>query len=1840
MSDRRKKARRKESSGRPRREGGKAERRTGARKGVIPPSGTLQHQPAGLKKAKAVPPAGAEKRGKQVKADGAALLKTGDTLRRVSPPEEKLAKRLMRADVRRIDELQKQHAAHGHAEERLRRAEARRIREGRKTRARGVLSSESLRDADRKYRTLLEQIPVITYAALLDEIATPIYTSPQIETVLGFTPAECKADPHLWIDRLHADDRDRVLAELAQALKLSKPFVSEYRTVARDGRVMWLHDSGIIVRDDQGNPPYLHGVMLDITERKAVEEALRVAEVKYRNLVENLPDVTYTAALDSTRTLYVSPQVASLLGYAPEEFLKDPGLWCKLVHSEDSQRVASEIRKAREFGEPLSLEYRFRTRDGRVIWVRDEAAVVKDAAGRPGMLQGVMVDITQRKVAEEGLLKAEAKYRSLVESLPGVTYVETLGGDPHVTYVSPQVHPILGYTQEEFLAHPAVWAGIIHPDDSSRIDAEMREFREKKRRHSTLEYRALRKDGRVIWIQDENVVVSDASGESYFLQGVLTDITAHKQAEAQMAYQAYLLSSARDPVTATDENFVLTFWNPAAEALYGMRAEEVVGRPIAEVLPTEYPGATQEEMRRELSRTGKYLEEVTRRLRDGRTLFIDLAVMALRNDLGRITGYVAVSRDITERKRAEAQIAYQANLLARVKDPVFAMDRDWRLTFWNAATEEAYGWTAEEALGQFLRDLLKVEYADTSMTADRLNQTLRETGTYRGEVIRHCKDGSVRHVDLTINVLRDETGEITGYISADRDITERKLAQEALQRSEEKYRLLIEGQTHLVIKVDTEGKFQFVSPPYCEMFGKTKEELLGHHFMPLVHEDDRELTARAMESLYKPPYTCYVEQRAMTKHGWRWMAWSDKAVLDENGKVTAIIGVGRDVTERKLAEEALRRSEARYRTLVESQVELVCRWLLDSTLTFVNEAYCKFHGKTREELLGMKWPILPPGTTGPEAEWRSEAVLKEKRLVTYEREIADCEGRKRWHQWIDSPIFDEKGNLVEIQSVGRDITDRVRAESLLRKREEVLEAISYTAEQFLKAADWEDCIDSVLARLGSVSRSDGVCLLGVRLGADGSYAATLMREWCAPNVKPLSGAPELALFDFRAYRLEEQEQALLAGQYVCAQVRNMPPAAQKLLGKYNVKSLALLPVFVDRKLWGIFAFNQRTREHKWSAAEFGSVCAAASALGTAIQKQQAQALVRIKESAIASSINGIAMFDPASRDGELTYANSAFLKMWGCESEGEILAKPFAEFLQNSEKAAQVWRSLRETGAWIGELEARREGGTVFDVQLAATRVTDAEGRPLTMIGSFIDISERAVAERKLSALLRLQQSTLATIPSSLLILDADLNVIMANSRYLESQGMQPGDAVNKNITDIFPLALLSEQSLLERIQAVAVSAGRDELTGVRYAAENHRDQFLDIHICGIKSVHGEGERPRVLLVMDDVTQQRALEEQVRQAVKMESVGKLAGGMAHDFNNLLTGISGFTDLVLEEMAADSPLRADLVQVRQLSDRAASLTRGLLAFSRRQTLQPVVLNINALLDNTSQMLKRLIGEDVDLSFVPAPDLGSVKADPGQIEQVLVNLAVNARDAMPKGGRMIVETANVALDEDYTQTHPEVKPGKYVMLSVADTGSGMDRETLSHLFEPFFTTKAPGKGTGLGLATAYGIIKQHEGSMSVYSEPGRGTTFRIYLPRVAAPADELAPAYPTREAEPQGAGTILVVEDEAAVRAFVKRVLEKQGYTVLTVAEVDEAERIVDERGKEIRLLLTDVVMPGRSGPELYQRLSAKQPSLRVLFMSGYTNRSMSQNGILRAAMWFISKPFSGEQLARKVRQVLA
>ncbi|PYP59659.1 MAG: hypothetical protein DMD40_02700 [Gemmatimonadetes bacterium] len=695
----------------------------------------------------------------------------------------------------------------------------------------------------------------------------------------------------------------------------------------------------------------------------------------------------------------------------------------------------------------------------------------------------------------------------------------------------------------------------------------------------------------------------------------------------------------------------------------------------------------------------------------------------------------------------------------------------------------------------------------------------------------------------------------------------------------------------------------------------------------------------------------------------------------------------------------------------------------------------------------------------------------------------------------------------------------------------------------------------------------------------------------------------------------------------------------ELIGAPSIDWLGV-PLKVKDRTIGVVVTQTYSQGVRYGEAERDILTFVSSQMAMAIERKRVEDAWREQSELLQRIVDNIpVMLVFLDEQGGIQWGNREWTRTLGYDVAEASTRDIFAELYPDPRDRQRLRDSIgAPVGQWT-DFRTRTRHGTTLETIWANAPLT---GGGWLAIG--MDVTDRKRAEERYRSFIAQSSEGVSRleidppVPISLPE-EEQIDRLYAGARIAECNDAMArmygyGEASELIGTKLADLHNVNDPTNREQIRAFLRAGYRVTNSETR---EHDREGRPRVFLNNVVGFIEDGHLVRVWGTQRDVTEQRHLEEQFRQSQKMEAVGQLAGGIAHDFNNLLTAILGNTQLLLRELPPGDSKRGDVEEIRKASERAASLTRQLLAYSRRQMLQPEVLDLNVVVAEMDKMLQRLIGEHIALVAVLAPDLGRVRADPNQIEQVIVNLAVNARDAMPDGGKLTVETANVDLDEAFAQAHLGSVPGSYALLAVTDTGAGMDATVRAHLFEPFFTTKEVGKGTGLGLATVYGIVKQSGGYISVYSEPGRGSSFKIYLPRIATPAD--APAGPQKSGPARGSETVLVVEDEPAVLTLSRRALEAQGYVVLAASDPAAALRVVERHGGMIHLLLTDVVMPGLSGRELADRLTAQRPGIRVLYMSGYPGDAVVQHGTLPSGSAFLQKPFSPDGLARKVRDVL-
>jgi len=1120
-------------------------------------------------------------------------------------------------------------------------------------------------------------------------------------------------------------------------------------------------------------------------------------------------------------------------------------------------------------------------------------------------------------------------------------------------------------------------------------------------------------------------------------------------------------------------------------------------------------------------------------------------------------------------------------------------DKDWTMEFVSDGCEALTGYKANELVGVGARTYNSLIHPDDqeriwNEVQEALTQRLPFRLTYR----LFAADGRENWIwEQGVGVYSGlELEALEGFIT---DITERKLAEDILREAEAKYRNVFEGALEGLYRTTLQGRSLAANPALAKTLGyDSAEELISaisdttHQLW--IHPDER---SRCVQLLEDHEIVRGFECQFRRKDGTAvWVSVNLRKVCPDE-RTAYYEGFIEDITEQKKAQlaiqqahEAVARAEAHYRLMFNSVSDAVFVHKfggdgLPSPFLEVNDNACRLLGHTREELLQMRVvDIIAP-------EERFNAPANAKRLLadghlTWEGLLLATE-RRRIPVEVNARVFDMDGSPTVISSV-RDVSGRKDAEARLQAQNQRFQRMIENTDvgYFRMGLDgrWEDVNPAWLRMHGFTGREEAI----------GQYFSAVL------NPEDQAKAKEIG-------------QALMRGE----SVRSAELSRLRRDGTIGYQTFSANPVLDGDKIVGIEGFIVDISE----------------------RKRMENALRESEERFAKAFRSGPAMtvlFGPDEEGNRIIDVSEAFEHGTGYRRE-EVIGRTRSELgLWADPCDIDVYMNqLRTNGRTRNcEFRFRRKNGDIAN-GLVSSEWIEVGGKRCS-ISAAIDITEQKKAEEAMRSLATAIEQSAETI----VITDLDGKIQYCNPAFEKVTGYSKEEASGQN-----PRVLKSgkhDKAFYEQMWAT-ITQGK---VWSGHLINKKKDGSLyqeDATISPIRN--SSGKLSGFVAIKRDVTERLQLEDQLRQAQKLESIGRLAGGVAHDFNNLLTIINGYADVLLADLGRTDPSRSSIDEIRKAGERAASLTKQLLAFSRKQIIEPMALDLNTTIRDSERMLQRLISEDIVLTAELDPLLGQVMADAEQVHQVIMNLVVNARDAMPDGGKLDIRTANIDVSEAEASIHEDAKPGRYVMMSVTDVGAGMDEQTRQHIFEPFFTTKAGDKGTGLGLSTVYGIIRQSGGWIDVSSKVGVGTSFKLYFPRIDAGSVEERHEAPRTEVL-HGDETILLVEDQDAVRRLTKSILKAYGYQILEAPNADGALGIAEKYSGEIDLLLTDVVLPGMNGRELGERLKKLRPKVKVLFTSGYPSEVIAHRGVLDAGMAYIPKPFSPENLAAKVREVLA
>lgn len=1386
-------------------------------------------------------------------------------------------------------------------------------------------------------------------------------------------------------------------------------------------------------------------------------------------------------------------------------------------------------------------------------------------------------------------------------------------------------------------------------------------------------------------------------------------------------------------------------WNPGAERIYGYKAEEIVSRHIS----VFYPGGDLDKPAAELDLSqvregGRYEKECVRVRKDGSRFWAVTTTSSLTDATGRHVGYAKVTRDITERKNVLDKLRSERNLsnsiLSSLPGVFYVCDEAGKFIRWNREVERATGYNAAEIQAAHPLDFFVG--ADKARVAERIDEVFR-LGSSSVEAAFVSKDG--RATSYYFTGVRAEVNEKPCLLGMGIDLSSLRNAQAEAAAFREKLNVLIAYAPAALAMLDRSMRYVVVSDRWLSDHDLTSDEVVGKSHFDLFPDITPEWKGIYERALAGETITHEEQSQDRTGGDTQWLKWEVRPWYETpNGVIGGIVMLSEDITEQKRAAEALRKSEARFRAIVETEPECVKLLDMDGNLLEMNAAGLKMIEADDFAEVESKciYSLVDPNDRNNFRQFNDRVFRGESGSLEFR--IVGLKGGKRWLETHASPLYDEDGAVIATLGVTRDITNRKQSDQALRESEAkfriTFEKAAFAAallrvadgriasvnDKFVELVGYsrEEVLDRTVAELDICSEERHKELVDEFLATGGSRDQEL-------RLRARSGEEKIVLITCNSVEIGGERYVLSAATDITEAKQ-----AQEALAQSEVQ----LRMALDAARIGTFDWDvpndhitwSRWHEELWgfSPGEFGRTY---EAFASRIHPDDLPDINAEVERCISERSRFSAEFRVVWPDGSVHWINGMGefefcadgkpLRMRGVVvgiTDRKIAEQVLADRATLASLNAEVGLSLRRTtdlremlcgcaeaivrnlgvasahiwtldranteltlqasvGLQIEADDDRVPVGETVVGRIAAERrpfhtnsaLTDpvmgsngwAHGNDLKSFAGYpLGVDDRVVGvaavyakeplsdvvvtalaavadalavgiERKRSELLL--ESVVNNVTDGLVSIDEKGVIHSFNTSAATMFGYSEAEVIGRNVKILMGEPFHSQH---DQYLANYLRTGQAKVIGLGRRVEGRRKdgKIFPIQI-SVREFAVDGNR-HFSGVIRDTTKERELEDQLRQAQKMEAIGQLAGGIAHDFNNVLTVILGYTDILLRTLPEDDPKARSVGMIHEAGKRAASLTEQLLAFSRRAVIRPAELDLNVAVTEAEQLLTRLIGENIDFQIVLHPEPLTITADPGQLGQVLLNLAVNGRDAMPAGGMLTIETFAAEIDEEYAQLHPYATPGSYAVVAVTDSGHGMTAETKARIFEPFFTTKGLGKGTGLGLATIYGIVKQAGGYIDVYSEVNKGTTFKVYFPiaKGAVPDEGPVPTNGTTEVI-GGSETILIVEDEKMVRELAAETLSGLGYRVLSAADAIEARKIAGEEA--IDLLFTDVVMPGPSGNELAQTLTSVHPGLKVLFASGYTDDAVVRHGLTDRGSNFLQKPYSPSALARRVREII-
>ncbi len=1284
-----------------------------------------------------------------------------------------------------------------------------------------------------------------------------------------------------------------------------------------------------------------------------------------------------------------------------------------------------------------------------------------------------------------------------------------------------------------------------------------------------------------------------------------------------------LINNLHEGIWVIDNENNTVFVNTRLREMLGFSTDELQERDIFYFLDPKYVASLKHYLGRQ-KRNSLGFQEFVFRSKTGKPVTILLGSTPIFNDNGVYNGVVLHLLDISQARALEQDLRisegrYQS--LAKIYPiGVFHTDREGNLKYVNRRWSEITGLPAREALGQGWTRAIHPD--DRQKVVEKWQKAIKKKQSFKAEFRFLHLDEKITWAVVRASAERDESGEVVGFVGTLIDVTEQKQVEVSLHRSrknlikilelrntqlkqrdeqikreveerlrsefklqesEARYQNLINILPDaIVVYLMEDGKIVLVNQTLVSLLkADSPDAFLGksvRDFVPKRYQGIFEKIFRKL--LDKADQTPIMEAKLRDLQGGIVNVELTAARITMEEK-PAILFVIRDITERKQAQRKIREQNRFLKNILNS--------ISDPFIVIDVKSY---HVQIANSAARNLYPYRPniycysllhrlnDPCSGNLHPCPLKQVVETRDAITVEH-IHYVQGKKRVFEIHGYPILNDAGEVSHMIEYTRDITVQRMAEESLQISEQRLKK----AQQIARLGNWDWDI-----RHNKIYWSEEV---------------------------------------YRIFGLEPKD---FPASFETFLNTVHPDDREHVKNAVNEALAGLKPYSIDHRI--VLPDGRIRIVHEEAEVTFDKNRKPVRMVGTTqdiTEFKQTEEKLRKLSSVVEQSAEVVMITD---REGRIEYVNPAFEMVTGYSWEEVLGKKPniLKSGVYDDAFYRKMWETITSGKVFYADMKNRKKNGEIYIEQKIVSALRDSKGNITSFVSTGKDVTKQKHFEEEKKKVEEKYRQFFMEDLSGDYIATADGKLLMCNPAFARILGYDSIEEVMKvNFHKFYPdrQQLKEFYDLLKREKKLV----------------NHEMELLDRNgnrLFVIQNVRAhfdkKGNIREVQGYIIDITERKKLEQQFFQAQKMEAIGKLAGGVAHDFNNILTVIQGYSDLLLTKIPEHEPFYREILQIKKAGLRASQLTHQLLAFSRRQVIQPKVVNLNDLIHEIQKMLRRLIGEDIKLVVHLDPHLGNVKIDPGQFDQIMMNLAVNARDAMPNGGVLTIETKNMIMDEAYVKSHPIVQSGEYVMLAISDTGVGMEKDVISHIFEPFFTTKERGKGTGLGLSTVYGIVKQNNGYIWVYSEPGKGTTFKIYFPLVKQKQDQDETDYAPVQSF-YGRETVLLVEDDYGVRELAESVLTEYGYHALVAESPAEAIELAKKHSGEIDFLLTDVIMPGMTGKDLAEKIIKTNPKMKILYMSGYTDNAIVQHRVLNKKVEFIQKPFTPLALLKKIRQMI-